>query len=162
MKEEILVIREALQQDEEIIAKYLCQIALELGFPSSSIRQNWLEKTTQFIDYACRELHYKGFVAELSNEVIGSACCQILELYPMVSDQYQKGYIWGVYVEPAHRRKGIATQLIQKAMAHLRAIGCTHAVLHASEQGKLLYSRLGYMESNEMGISLAENPMSIP
>ncbi|MEO1145458.1 MAG: GNAT family N-acetyltransferase [Cyanobacteria bacterium J06638_22] len=159
MKEEILVIREAMQQDEEIIAKHLCQIALELGFPSSSIRQNWLEKTIQFIDYARRELHYKGFVAELNNEVIGSASCQILELYPMVSDQYQKGYIWGMYVESAHRRKGIATQLMQKAMAHLQEIGCTHAVLHVSEQGKLLYSRLGYTESNEMGISLAKKPM---
>ena len=162
MQKENLIIREAMQQDEEIIAKYVCQIFLDLGCPASSIQHNWLEKTTQFIDYARRELHYKGFVAELSDEVIGSASCQISELYPMVSDHYQKGYIWGVYVEPAHRRKGIATQLIQRAMTHLKAIGCTHAVLHASEQGKLLYSRLGYTESNEMGISLAENPMSIP
>lgn len=155
MGEEILTIREAMKQDEAIIAKHLCQIACELEFPPSSIRQDSLEKTIQFIDYARRELRYKGFVAELNNEIIGSTSCQILELYPMVSDQYQKGYIWGVYVEPSHRRQGVATKLMKQAMIYLKEIGCTKAVLHASDQGKLLYARLGYTESNEMVVNLA-------
>jgi ribosomal protein S18 acetylase RimI-like enzyme len=154
MREEILTIREAMQQDEALIAKHLCQIAHEIGFPTSSIRQDWLEKTSQFIDYARRELRYKGFVAELNDEIIGSASCQILELYPMVSDQYKKGYIWGIYVEPPYLRRGLATKLMKQAMIHLKEIGCTKAVLHASDQGKLLDSSLGYTESNEMVVSL--------
>lgn len=155
MTRRILTIREAIKHDEVMIAEHLCQITYELGFPPSSIRQDWLEKTIQFIDRARRELRYKGFVAELNDRIIGSASCQILELYPMVSDQYQKGYIWGVYVEPSYRRQGVATELMQKAMIYLKEIGCTKAVLHASEQGKLLYSSLGYTESNEMVVSLA-------
>ena len=150
----MLEIREAVKNDEILIAEHLCQIAFELGLPSDSIRQDWLEKTIHFIERARHELAYKGFIAELNGKVIGSASCQLLELYPMVSDQYQKGYIWGVYVEPSHRRRGIATALMQKAMVHLKEIGCTKAVLHASEQGKLLYSRFGYTESNEMVINL--------
>ncbi len=154
MTEKILTIREAIKQDETIIAQHLCQIAIELGFPRSSIRQDWLEKTIQFIDYARSKLQYKGFVAEHNENIIGSASCQLLELYPMVSNQYQKGYIWGVFVEPSHRRQGVATALMEQAMTYLKEIGCTTAVLHASEQGKLLYSRLGYVESNEMVVSL--------
>jgi len=154
MTKRILTIREVIKHDEAIIAEHLCQIVCELGFPPNSIRQDWLEKTIQFIDYAHRELRYKGFVAELNDKIIGSASCQILELYPMVSDQYQKGYIWGVYVEPSYRRQGVATKLMHKAMIYLKEIGCTKAVLHASEQGKLLYSGLGYTESNEMVVSL--------
>lgn len=154
MGEESLIIREAIRQDEAIIAEHLCKIAYELGFPASSIRQDWLEKTIRFIDYARQELRYKGFVAELNHKIIGSASCQILELYPMVSDQYQKGYIWGVYVEPSYRRQGIATKLMKQAMIYLKEVGCTKAVLHASDQGKLLYSSLGYIESNEMVVSL--------
>lgn len=150
----MLTIREAIKQDGAIIAEHLCQIAIELGFPPSSIRQDWLEKTTQFIDYARRELRYQGFVAEQNDKIIGSASCQILKLYPMVSDLYQKGYIWGVYVEPSYRRQGVATELMQKAMNYLKEIGCTKAVLHASDKGKLLYLSLGYLESNEMVISL--------
>lgn len=154
MAAKTLTIREAIKQDEPIIAEHLYQIAVELGFPSSSIRQDWLEKTIRFIDYARCELRYKGFVVEQDNKIIGSASCQILELYPMVSEQYQKGYIWGVYVEPSYRRQGIATELMQEAMTYLKEIGCTKAVLHASDQGKLLYSGLGCVESNEMVISL--------
>ena len=147
-------IREASKHDESVIAEHLCHIALELGLPAHSIRQDWLEKTLHFIDRAQQELQYQGFIAEYNREIIGSASCQILELYPMVSAAYQKGYIWGVYVEPAYRRQGVATQLMRQAMVYLKDIGCTQAILHASETGKLLYSSLGYQESNEMVLNL--------
>ncbi|MDZ4877137.1 MAG: hypothetical protein CLLPBCKN_006572 [Chroococcidiopsis cubana SAG 39.79] len=72
----------------------------------------------------------------------------------MVSEEYQKGYIWGVYVKPSYRRQGVATKLMKEAMIYLKEIGCTRAVLHASDTGKLLYSSLGYAQSNEMVLSL--------
>jgi ribosomal protein S18 acetylase RimI-like enzyme len=155
MTEKILTIREAVKSDEIVIAEHLCHIALELGVSPNSIRQDWLEKTVQFIERARQELRYKGFIAEINDEIIGSASCQILELYPMVSEEYQKGYIWGVYVDLAYRRQGVATKLMKQAMIYLKEIGCTKAVLHASETGKFLYSSLGYVESNEMVLSLA-------
>ena len=154
MRNESLTIRDAVKSDETIIAEHLCHVALELGVSSNSIRQDWLEKTVQFIDRARQELRYKGFIAEINDEIVGSTSCQILELYPMVSEEYQKGYIWGVYVDPTYRRQGIATKLIKQAMIYLKEIGCTKAVLHASDTGKMLYSNLGYVESNEMVLNL--------
>ncbi|MBE7383627.1 MAG: GNAT family N-acetyltransferase [Leptolyngbya sp. SIO1E4] len=156
MPESNLLIREATEDDAPIIAEHLCQIAFELGVSQGSIREDWLDKTLQFIERARRELQYQGFVAEANGQIVGSASCQILELYPMLSRDYQKGYIWGVYVEPAYRRTGIATKLMTKAKYYLQEIGCTKAVLHASETGKLLYSRLGYITSNEMVLNLDE------
>lgn len=72
----------------------------------------------------------------------------------MVGDAYQKGYVWGVYVEPDCRRQGIATALMSQAASYLKEIGCTQVVLHASETGKQLYASLGYKESNEMVLTL--------
>ena len=154
MSEKALTIREAIKCDEPVIAEHLCHIAFELGVSPNSIRQDWLAKTLQFIDRARQDLHYKGFIAEIDDEIVGSTSCQILELYPMVSEEYQKGYIWGVYVNPACRRQGIATKLMNQAMIYLKEIGCTKVVLHASDTGKLLYTKLGYVESNEMVFSL--------
>ncbi|EKV00003.1 acetyltransferase [Leptolyngbya sp. PCC 7375] len=154
MPEKTLTIREAVKSDDVIIAKHLCQLALELGVTSDSIRHDWLEKTTRFIKRARDELCYRGFMAEINGQVIGSASCQILELYPMVSEAYQKGYIWGLYVEPNYRRQGVATKLMDQSVIYLKDIGCTKAVLHASDTGKLLYSGLGYVESNEMVLNL--------
>lgn len=146
----MLTIREANEQDGVVVAKHLRLISLELGCLEASIRHDWQDKTIQFIERARQELSYKGFIAETKGEIIGSASCQILELYPMVSKSYQKGYIWGVYVDLAYRRQGVATQLMYQAMSYLKEIGCTKVVLHASDTGKRLYTSLGYQENNEM------------
>lgn len=150
----MLTVREANKQDGVVVAEHLRLISLELGFPDESIQHDWQEKTIQFIERARQELSYKGFIAETKGEIIGSASCQILELYPMVSKVYQKGYIWGIYVDSAYRRQGVATQLMHQAMSYLKEIGCTKIVLHASDTGKRLYASLGYQESNEMFLSL--------
>ena len=151
----MLTVREAHQNDDGVIAEHLRLIALELGFSNDTIRHDWLETTVHFIERARQELGYKGFIAEIQGEIIGSASGQILELYPMVSEAYQKGYIWGVYVDVAYRRQGVATQLIQQTTQYLKEIGCTKIVLHASDTGKKLYASLGYEESNEMVFSLS-------
>ena len=154
MEDNTLTIREALKRDDIVIAEHLHHLVLELGATRESMGQDWLDKTLKFMDRARHELQYKGFIAEVKGQVVGSTSCQILELYPMVSQGYQKGYIWGVYVDLSYRRQGIATKLMNQARGYLTEIGCTKAVLHASEQGKLLYTRLGYAESNEMVLSL--------
>lgn len=150
----MLAIREACQNDRVVVAEHLRHIALEMGFPEDSIRQDWLETTIKFIDRARQELRYKGFMAQIDGQIVGSVSCQVLELYPMVSAAYQKGYIWGVYVDSAYRRQGVATKLMQRAMAYLKDIGCTKAVLHASAEGEKLYASLGYERSHEMVVSL--------
>ncbi|MEM6452328.1 MAG: GNAT family N-acetyltransferase [Cyanobacteria bacterium P01_D01_bin.105] len=150
----MLTIREANSNDERVVARHLRSIFSELDFPEESIKKDWLERTSRFIDRAHQELSYRCFVAEIQGKIIGSASCQILELYPMISNAYQKGYIWGVYVEPAYRRQGIATTLMSQASSYLKEIGCTQVVLHASEVGKQLYASLGYQESNEMVLTL--------
>ena len=154
MEKQSYIIRKATEQDDGEIAQHLHHIMLELGLAAQSMQPDWLNKTQLFIERARHELHYQGFIAEINGQILGSVSCQILELYPMLSLDYQKGYIWGLYVVPSHRRQGIATQLMQAATNYLQGIGCTKAVLHASEAGKLLYTRLGYTDSNEMALSL--------
>ncbi len=119
---------------------------------------DWLEITLEFISQARQTLSYQAFVAEVEGrQIVGSAGCQrFAGLSPNVMKAAERcdGYIWGVYVEPAYRNRGIATQLTQQAIAHLKASGCTHAVLNASPSGKPVYSRLGFIESNLMRLDL--------
>jgi GNAT superfamily N-acetyltransferase len=125
--------------------------------PTHSIQSDWLDITLQFIERARRELSYKAFVAEVDGRVVGSASCQLFAgLYPQaLGDQYRKyGYIWGVYVEPAHRGQGLAKKLTLQAIDYLKSLGCTRVILHASPLGKPVYSSLGFSESNEMRLDL--------
>ena len=93
------------------------------------------------------------------DQVIGSTSCQLFAgLYPMFlkPDFRQYGYIWNVYVESDYRRQGIATKLTKKAINYLHSLNCTHAILHASPQGKSVYEGLGFVPKNEMILELED------
>ena len=89
--------------------------------------------------------------------IIGSASCQrFAGLYPPVLRSHQRayGYVWNVYVHPAYRQRGIGAHLTQLAVAHLKSLGCTRAILHASPFGRSVYAQLGFVPTNEMGLDL--------
>jgi GNAT superfamily N-acetyltransferase len=64
------------------------------------------------------------------------------------------GYIWHVFVVAAARRQGVATRLVERAVDHLRSIGCTKAVLHSSDAGEAVYRQLGFQIAKEMRLDL--------
>ncbi|MBE9050223.1 GNAT family N-acetyltransferase [Nostocales cyanobacterium LEGE 11386] len=159
LTERQITIREAIPQEDSLIAQHFYQMWRDIGISDEAINPNWLDITLQFTKQARQELFYQAFVAEIDNVIVGSVSCQLFSgLYPNVfTAEYRKyGYIWGVYVEPAYRRQGIAKKLTQSAVAHLKAIGCTRVVLNASPSGKPVYSNLGFLDSNAMQLDLVE------
>ncbi|MBD0344630.1 MAG: GNAT family N-acetyltransferase [Coleofasciculus sp. Co-bin14] len=144
--------------EDSLIAEHFYKLWRDNDVPTDCIQPEWREITLAFIDRARQELCYKAFVAEVDGVVVGSVGCQLFAgLYPQaLAEHYRKyGYIWGVYVEPPRRGKGIAKQLTSIAIAHLKSLGCTKAILHASPSGKPVYSSLGFVSSNEMQFDLS-------
>ena len=159
LTQEHITIREAALQEDSLIAKHYYQMWRDNGVPDDAIESDWLDITLKFIEQARQDLFYKAFVAEVDSAVFGSASCQLFAgLYPNVlKTEYRKfGYIWGVYVEPSHRRQGIAKQLTSIAIAYLQAIGCTRVILNASPSGKPVYDSLGFSNSNAMHLDLIQ------
>ncbi len=62
-------------------------------------------------------------------------------------------YVHGVWTEPAHRGHGYAHMLIEAIIAHARARGYLRVVLHASEAGRSIYEKLGFVAGSEMVLS---------
>lgn len=58
--------------------------------------------------------------------------------------------VLNVYTEPAWRRRGVAEALMRQVIRWAEAERLDRLVLHASEQGRHLYQRLGFAASNEM------------
>lgn len=157
LTEQTINIREASIKEDSVIAEHFYQLCRDNDVPTHSIQSEWLERTLQFIHHARQELYYKAFVAEIERVVVGSASCQLFSgLYPhILTNDYRKyGYIWGVYVEENYRGQGIGKHLTNRAINHLKELGCTRAILHASPLGKPVYSSLGFSESNEMRLDL--------
>jgi ribosomal protein S18 acetylase RimI-like enzyme len=61
--------------------------------------------------------------------------------------------VLNVYVEPAWRLRGVAEALMRAVLDALTERGIGHVVLHASDDGRRLYERLGFVPTNEMRLS---------
>lgn len=149
-------IREALSQDDALIAEHLYRLGREL-VPAEFIEPNHQEITLKFIAQVRQTMHFGAFVADVDRTVLGSVSCQLYEKpYPqIVKAQYRQwGYIWGLYVEPDYRRQGKGKLLMSRAIDYLKSLGCSHAILHTSPLGKPVYERLGFTNSNELSLEL--------
>ncbi|HEY1581478.1 MAG TPA: GNAT family N-acetyltransferase [Chthoniobacterales bacterium] len=58
--------------------------------------------------------------------------------------------IINVFTEPAWRRRRLATLLLREIIAWSRRERLDRLVLHASDEGRLVYERLGFASTNEM------------
>ena len=57
-----------------------------------------------------------------------------------------------VFTEPEWRRRGIAALLLEEIIEWSRKEFLDRLVLHASEEGRTLYGRVGFVPGNEMRV----------
>ena len=62
----------------------------------------------------------------------------------------RQGTIINVFTEPEWRRRGIGSLLMKEITAWARSEDLERILLHASEEGRPVYQKLGFVESNEM------------
>jgi ribosomal protein S18 acetylase RimI-like enzyme len=70
--------------------------------------------------------------------------------HPLDPTSSHRGYLLNVYVEPAHRRKHIASHLIELALAEARHRRIRVVALHSTDAGRALYESNGFRATNEM------------
>ncbi|MFN8029364.1 MAG: GNAT family N-acetyltransferase [Dermatophilaceae bacterium] len=98
---------------------------------------------------------YVGVLAHEKGAVVGGVGVLWLDLPPnMHTTVPRRGYLLNMYIEPSHRRRGLARRLIEESLAVCRASGVDSVSLHASDAGRPLYEALGFTATTEMRISL--------
>lgn len=60
------------------------------------------------------------------------------------------GLLINVYTEPEWRRRGVALLLMQRAIDWSREQQIDRLILHASDAGRPLYAKMGFVPTNEM------------
>lgn len=151
------LLRTATPEEDPVIARHFYQMWLDNGLTPAQMESDWEALTLAYIADARERLGYQAFVAEVDGRIVGSAGGQrFAGLYPITftADFRRDGYVWGVYVEPEFRCRGLGRQLAEQVLAHLRSLGCTRAVLNASPSGKSVYEQLGFAPSNTMTLAL--------
>ena len=92
---------------------------------------------------------YRAWLAETAGgDVAGGGGITIIPWPP--GPRYagdRLAYVYNVYTEPAHRRRGLARLVMNTIHSWCRDEGITSIALNASRDGKPLYESMGYAES---------------
>jgi GNAT superfamily N-acetyltransferase len=102
---------------------------------------------------------YLAWVAESRESppaIIGGAGVQLRPILPRPGigggelELGPEAIVLNVYVEPSWRRRGVAGRLMRAVLDTLARRNINRIVLHASDDGRRMYERLGFQPTNEM------------
>lgn len=99
-----------------------------------------------------REKSYFGYIVEDAGKPVAGIGLMLIDWPPGPSHPTsdKRGYVLNVFVEPSHRRKGLAAILMELADRDFAARGASYAVLHSTRMGRPLYEKIGWNATNEM------------
>lgn len=94
---------------------------------------------------------YLGWIVERGGEPVAGAGLMLIDWPPHAADPHpRRAYLLNVYVRPDARGLGLARALSGAAIEATRARGIRVLSLHASEAGRPVYEKLGFLPTNEM------------
>jgi GNAT superfamily N-acetyltransferase len=94
-------------------------------------------------------------VKNSKGEVVGSGCILIREDQPRPGSLLVRHpYLLSMYTLPEYRKMGIASLIITEAIKWSKEYGYDRISLHASKQGKSVYEKFGFQQTNEMRLKL--------
>jgi ribosomal protein S18 acetylase RimI-like enzyme len=88
----------------------------------------------------------RAFVAEVDGEIAGYILGAVVDLHPDLFEQIDSGFIADIFVDPAHRRRGIARQMVETINAWFVEQGVVHVewqVAVSNPTGILFWESLG-------------------
>lgn len=95
-------------------------------------------------------------VKNSEGRVVGSGCILIKEDQPRPgSSQIRYPYLLSMYTLPEYRKMGVASSIVKEAIKWSKDNGFGRISLHASSQGKSVYEKFGFQQTNEMLLKLS-------
>ena len=129
-------------------------MALEMGNDWDMRHPGWRARFAGYWREKQRAGRAQTFFARNGEATAGMAIASITDDYRGAALDELRGYVNGVYVVPELRRRGIARRLMLAALDWLREKDCVVVRLRASDEGRGLYTSLGFEEGSEMQLSL--------
>jgi len=149
-------IRAAKVGDLGILIRHRRMMWFELGRKEKTALDLMEAAAKEYFEAALADGSYRGFLAEDSSGAVVGGGGIVVSPWPGVLGQRQprRAMILNMYVESAQRRKGIAQALMEAMIAWCRENEFAYVSLHASEQGRGLYEKLGFKPTDEMRLEL--------
>ena len=162
---ERFTIRLATPEDVDAIAEHRARMFEEMGEVPPEAFEILRAKSRERLRDLLTRGEYIGWLAiptQRPDIIAGGAGVQLREVLPHPLPRANEGnkiaegrhaIILNVFTEPEWRRQGVAVLLLQRIIDWARAERLDRLVLHASEAGRSLYERLGFVGTNEMRLA---------
>jgi GNAT superfamily N-acetyltransferase len=149
-------IRRATVADAAIVAHHRVAMFRDMGVLADPEASTLHAASEAYLTAALQRSEYLGWVVEAQGQVVagGGALIRPLLPRPGCPQGSAEAYVLNVYTEPAHRRRGLARQLMRVIIGWCMARGITRVSLHASDDGRPLYAAMGFLQTNEMRLEL--------
>jgi GNAT superfamily N-acetyltransferase len=147
-----VTIREAGSGDLETILHHRRSMFRDMGEGSVEELDRMVEVARPWLARALADGSYRHCLAIDSSSVVAGGGGVLLSPWPANPHDpcTERAVILNVYTEIEFRRRGIARRVMQTILAWIRAYGLQSVNLHASEEGRALYEKLGFVQTNEM------------
>jgi GNAT superfamily N-acetyltransferase len=153
-------IRAAARADAPIIARHRAEMFSDMGQLPAHLYAELVERSVAYLADALERGEYVGWLASANGrqDVVAGAGMQLRRSLPHpVTNETpnriafaRQGIVLNVYTEKAWRRKGLAALLMRHVLDWAARSELDTLVLHASDEGRTLYDRLGFVQTNEM------------
>ena len=141
--------------DLELILRQRREMFREMGGDYERKIDSFERASRKYFSCALENGSYYGLVGELNDEVVAGGGVVIAPWpgSPLNLDP-RRAWILNIYVEPEFRRRGFARDITEALIEWCRQNGFQSVALHASEYGRSLYEKLGFLNTNEMRLRL--------
>jgi ribosomal protein S18 acetylase RimI-like enzyme len=138
--------------DAPIISQHRRKMFVDAGRADNQVLDVMAEHFEPWVERMLTEGKYIGWIITASGRVVASAGLLILDWppHPLDPRQDKRGYLLNVFVEPEFRRRRLATQLIEAALAEARRRRIRVVALHSTDSGRALYESNDFRDTNEM------------
>ncbi|MEW5323800.1 GNAT family N-acetyltransferase [Geobacillus thermoleovorans] len=149
------ITRWATKNELPLLAEYWFKMACEMGEKDGIPIPN-IERVNEVRNLFLKEskennLRFRVAVDEKGNIVACAGGLIRMEYAtPLSEEQTPFGWIIGVYTINNHRKKGLASQLVEEVCSWLKERGARRARLWASSQGRRIYERIGFSPMLDM------------
>jgi GNAT superfamily N-acetyltransferase len=150
-----IALRRAVSADAALLAEHRARVWREAGGHGDDELVPQIPIWTAFFARALAEETYVAWIAEERGQAVGSGALLIHLAIPrpwIASER--EGRVQSLYVEPEARRRGIARAIMAEIMDYARTLPLIRLTLHPSEEGRTLYTSLGFAPLDEMGLRL--------
>ncbi len=154
------IVRRATAADAAVIARHRAEMFKDMGQLSEDLYQPLVAATIGYLETALPQEEYVGWLAASADNPglnLGGAGVQQRRVlpHPPKNGEHKlavgrQGIVINVFTERAWRRRGIAALLMNHVLDWARSTGLETLVLHAAPDGRHLYEKLGFVQTNEM------------